>query len=266
MGEKVKVSYKEQKAFMIYPDRCTACRACQVACKNWNQLPALKTENTGSFENPPSLNPSTFTKIKFNEYDTNDKYGISWLFLKQQCLHCTEATCMIVCPSPGALTRTAEGIVVNNPDKCIGCKFCVMTCPFEVPQFNPATQKISKCHLCHDRVANGLIPACAKACPTEAIQFGDREKLIAEAKKAGVSRIYGEKELDGLHVMFALNQPAEEYGLPANPKVPSSVYWWKKIFKPIVGWGVPLTILATLIHFWFHGPHVIEEEKGEMSK
>ena len=153
MAKTGQVSYEQQKAFMIYPEKCTGCRACQVACKNWNQLPAVATENRGSFENPPSLNPATYTKIKFNELSTgSDKgdtfhYGIEWLFLKQQCLHCTEATCMIVCPSPGALVRTSEGIVVNNPDKCIGCKYCVMTCPFEVPQFNPCTQKISKCHL-----------------------------------------------------------------------------------------------------------------------
>ena len=268
MAKTGQVSYKTQKAFIIYPEKCTGCRACQVACKNWNQLPAVATENRGSFENPPSLNPSTYTKIKFNEFSTgsdngdNFHYGIKWLFLKQQCLHCTEATCMIVCPSPGALVRTSEGIVINNPDKCIGCKYCVMTCPFEVPQFNPITQKISKCHLCHDRVANGLIPACAHACPTGAIQYGDRDKLIAEAKASGADHIYGEKELNGLHVMYVLKDSPEKYGLPQNPKVPSSVFWWKNIFKPIIKWGVPLTIVATLIHFWFHGPHVIEEKKG----
>lgn len=268
MAQKVKVNYKQEMAFMIYPDRCTGCRACQVACKNWNQLPGVKTKNTGSFENPPTLNPTTYTKIKFNEYssssDSGDTihYGISWLFLKQQCLHCTEATCMLVCPSPGALTRTSEGIVVHNPDKCIGCKYCVFTCPFEVPQFDKITQKISKCHLCHDRVANGLIPACASTCPTGAIQFGDRSKLIAEAKTSGAKRIYGEKELNGLHVMYALSESPEKYGLPKEPRVPKSVYWWKKVFKPLVKWGVPLTVLSCLIHFWFHGPHVIEEAKG----
>jgi len=263
------VNYKEEMAFMIYPELCTGCRACQVACKNWNQLPAVKTENKGSFENPPSLNPTTYTKIKFSEHSTgsdggnNIHYGISWLFLKQQCLHCTEATCMIVCPSPGALTRTKEGIVVHNPEKCIGCKYCVFTCPFEVPQFDHITQKINKCHLCHDRVANGLIPACAQTCPTGAIQFGARKKLIAEAKAGGATHIYGEKELKGLHVMYVLKESPEKYGLPQDPKVPKSVIWWKNIVAPLIKWGVPLTVLATLLHFWFHGPHVIEETKGD---
>ncbi|MGA1870756.1 MAG: 4Fe-4S dicluster domain-containing protein [bacterium] len=265
----VDISYnKHEKAFMIYPALCTGCRACQVACKNWNQLPAIKTENRGTFENPRDLNPTTYTKIKFNEYSTGSDtggsihYGISWLFLKQQCFHCTEATCMLVCPSQGALTRTPEGIVVHNPDKCIGCKYCVFTCPFKVPQFDTLTQTISKCHLCHDRVAHNLIPACAKACPTGAIQYGDRDALINEAKASGANRIYGEKELKGLHVMYALPESPEKYGLPEDPRVPRSVYWWKNIFKPLIKWGLPLTILACLVHFWFHGPHVIEQAKG----
>lgn len=256
------VQYKKQKAFMIYPDKCTACRSCQIACKNWNQLPATKTRNTGSFENPPDLDFFNYTKIKFNEYNTGVDYGINWLFLKQQCLHCTEATCMIVCPSDGALYRTPEGAIAFNSKKCIGCKYCVMTCPFAVPRFNEATQTISKCHLCSDRIAWGLTPACAKACPTGAIVYGERDKLIADAKEAGARYIYGEHELEGLHVMFVLKDSPDKYGLPVNPRVPITVIFWKRIIKPLIKWGIPLTILGVLLHFWLHGPHVVEDVKG----
>lgn len=245
---------------MIYPERCTACRACQIACKNWNQLPGTKTMNQGSFENPVDLAFSTYTKIKFNEYDKD--YGIKWLFLKKQCLHCTEATCMIVCPSEGALYKTPEGAVAFNPDRCIGCKYCVMTCPFEIPKFNEATQKIGKCHLCTERIAHGLIPACAYACPTKSIVYGDRDTLIAEAKAKGAAYIYGENELKGLHVMFVLKDSPDKYGLPVNPRVPCSIFLWRKIIKPVVKWGIPLTALGVLFHFWLHGPHVVEEGKG----
>lgn len=258
------IEFANEKAFMIYPDRCTACRACQVACKNWNQLPAVKTRNRGSFENPADLDSYTYTKIKFNEHKNEGNYGIKWLFLKQQCLHCTDATCMIVCPAEGALSKTPQGAVVFDASKCIGCKYCVMTCPFEIPKFNLITQAIGKCHLCSDRIANGLIPACAHACPTGAIVFGDRDKLIKEAKATGDGYIYGEHELKGLHVMFVLKDSPEKYGLPVNPHVPKAVIWWKRLIKPIIKWGIPLTALGVLLHFWIHGPHVVEEKKGGM--
>jgi len=256
------IEYRKEKGFLIYPTKCTACRSCQIACKNWNQLPATKTTNRGTFENPEYLNYFNYTKIKFNEYQKLGETGISWLFLKQQCLHCTEATCMIVCPSEGALYRTPEGAVGFDSEKCIGCKYCVMTCPFEVPMFNERTQTISKCHLCHDRMAYGLIPACASACPTGAITYGDRDKLIAAARADGAQYIYGEKELQGLHVMYVLEGAASKYGLPENPKLPGTVFLWRRIIKPLVKWGIPFTALAVLMHFWLHGPHVVHEPKG----
>ncbi len=256
------IDYSKEKAFMMYPHKCTACRSCQIACKNWNQLPGTRTINQGTFENPKNLDFFNYTKIKFNEYKKSGNFGISWLFLKQQCLHCNDATCMIVCPSEGALYRTNEGAVAFDSKKCIGCKYCIMTCPFKVPTFNEQSQTISKCHLCYDRMAYGLIPACATTCPSGAITFGNRNELIYEAKAQGAEHIYGENELKGLHVMYILKDSPEKYGLPVNPKVPATVIWWKRVIKPLIKWGIPLTMLGILMHFWLHGPHVVEEPKG----
>ena len=110
------VEYSKEMAFMIYPSKCTGCRSCQIACKNWNQNVAQKTINSGTYENPPSLDYFNFTKIKFSEYGNGTDYGINWLFLKEQCLHCTDATCMIVCPSDGQLLK-GEDLVAAGPDQ-----------------------------------------------------------------------------------------------------------------------------------------------------
>ncbi|MEW6381879.1 MAG: 4Fe-4S dicluster domain-containing protein [bacterium] len=236
-----------EKAFLIYPERCIACRACQVACKQWNQLPAESTTNLGSYENPPGLSFNTYTQIHFREMKT--EHGMQWLFLKRQCYHCTDAACMLVCPSPGAIEKTPEGAVILNPDKCIGCKYCVNLCPFEIPQFDERSRKVSKCHFCHDRIAMGAAPACAQGCPTGAIRFGDRNVLLQQAKAAGYKNIYGENEVKGLHVMFVLQAPPQNYGLPASPEVPGAVFWWKRVFKPLFGGGVGLALLSAIIHY-----------------
>ncbi|MEW5800792.1 MAG: 4Fe-4S dicluster domain-containing protein [bacterium] len=249
---------KAGKALLIYPDLCIACRSCQVACKQWNNLPAESTTNCGSYENPAGLSFHTYTRIHFQERKTTR--GIQWLFLKQQCYHCTDAACMLVCPSPGAISRTDEGAVILNPDKCIGCKYCVQMCPFGSIQFDPVTRKVSKCHLCHDRITMGAQPACSLACPTGAVRYGDRKALIQQARLLGYQTIYGEKEVKGLHVLFALHAPAQDYGLPPNPRVPVAVFWWKRIFRPLLGGGSGIALLGILVHFFqrtirSHGQH-----------
>lgn len=249
-----------EKALMIYPERCIACRTCQVACKQWNRLPAELTTNCGSYENPPGLSFHTYTQIHFSERKTPQ--GIQWLFLKRQCYHCTDAACMLICPAPGALSRTVEGAVVLNSDKCIGCKYCVSMCPFGVPQFDPTTRKISKCNFCHDRIEKGLQPACAQACPVGAICYGDRKALIQQANSLGHQSIYGEKEVKGMHVMFALQAPHQDYGLPARAEIPVAVFWWKRIFKPLLVGGTGVALLGVLAHH-FRSLHR-HEEPGDL--
>jgi len=226
-----------KKAMLIDVSKCMACRACQVACKQWNQLPAEKTHFTGSYQNPPRLSAKTWTLISFIEPEEGKT---RWLFRKQQCLHCTEASCVLVCPV-GATKRREDGIVVIDQKACTGCKDCIESCPFETPQYDPETGTVRKCTFCLDRVENGLEPACAKACPTGAITFGEREEILQLAEKrlsvlagsnpADTTRLYGEKELGGLGVMYLLPEGAPVYGLIENPRLPMR----NVVFKWIVG-------------------------------
>ncbi|MFC1504320.1 4Fe-4S dicluster domain-containing protein [Spirochaetota bacterium] len=233
-----------KKSMLIDVSKCIGCRSCQVACKQWNQLPGEKTAFTGSYQNPPKLSGITWTLIQFIEPEEGET---RWLFRKQQCLHCTDASCVTACPT-GAAQKREDGIVWIDQDMCTGCKYCVESCPFGTPQFNRTSGTAIKCRLCMDRVTNGLTTACSKACPTDAINYGTREEMLVLAKKRKAAyikahpgsnpRIYGETELGGLNVMYLLPEPASTYGLPENPRVPvglkTLVKWFAGIL-PVAG-------------------------------
>ena len=245
--------------FLIDPSRCIGCRSCQVACKEWNRLPADQTVNAGSYENPRDLTNSLYNRIRFLEKD-DGKGGVTWSFVNERCLHCGDAGCMKVCPSPGALYRTKDGIVGFNQEKCISCLYCVSACPFNVPRYD-AEKKVTKCHLCLDRVQAGIEPACSKACPTGTLQFGSRDALIARAKASG-KKLYGETELEGLGVLYALRESPEAYGLPADPRIPASIFLWKDVIKPLGILGFWGSVAAVLLHYVTFGPRKLEEEEG----
>ena len=229
-----------QKSMLIDTTLCIGCRACQAACKQWNQLPAEKTTFTGSYENPARFSPITWTKIVFREHE-DEKGKVRWLFAKQGCMHCTEAACMMVCPA-NAIYRTEYGTVRIDPQRCIGCNYCAANCTYQVIGFDQAANVARKCTFCYDRVSNGEIPACAKACPTGAITYGERAALIKEAQKRvarlkGAGKVnataYGIEELSGLGMVYVLEDRPEAYGLPENPKVKFSAHIWDYIFKPV---------------------------------
>lgn len=252
-----------RKAFMIDTSSCTACRSCQVACKQWNKLPAEASVNRGSYENPPQLTPNTYNKIEFFEKEENGEF--KWLFLNQRCMHCADAGCIKVCPSAGALFRTDEGLVGFNKDKCISCNYCVSGCPFDVPRYDKKNL-ISKCHGCIDRVSAGLQPACVKACPTGTLKFGDRDTLIVKSKAAG-RKIYGEKALSGLGAMYLLADRPQEYNLAANPVIPQSIFLWKDVIKPLGILGFWGAIGVAALHYVTVGPKQLEDDvddKGEV--
>jgi formate dehydrogenase iron-sulfur subunit len=249
-----------KKTMLIDTTLCIGCRGCQVACKQWNQLPAEQTTFEGSYENPPRFSPDTWTKIAFREEENNGK--VRWLFTKLGCMHCTEAACEMVCPA-GAISHNEYGAVVIDEKRCIGCNHCVANCTYQVIGFDQAANLARKCTFCYDRVTSGLTPACAKACPTGAISFGERSDMIALANRrvktlvaAGRTdaRIYGLEELDGLGMMYVLDGEPEQYGLVKDPEIRISTRIWNVIFKPVRA----IVVLAMIFALWVN--------KGESKK
>ena len=209
---------------------CIGCRACQVACKQWNELGQELPEWTGTYQNHHHFTDKTFRLVRFVEEPTPGG-DLAWLLMSDVCKHCAQAGCLDACPT-GAIYRTEYGTVNINQDVCNGCRYCVSACPFGVVSFNRETGTARKCTFCNDRIHNGLGPACAKACPTESIQFGFRDDLAARAqKRVETLRAMGFKDaqlygadskgfLGGLNAFFLLLSKPEKYNLPSDPKVP----------------------------------------------
>ena len=248
---------KNQKGFLIDGTKCIACRGCQVSCKQWNNLPAEKTKFFGGegYQNPANLSSKTYTLIKFREVEKDGKF-VGWAFHKDQCQHCLEPACEAAC-IVGALTKTDAGPVVWDEKKCIGCRYCMIACPFNIPTFEwySMNPDIRKCTLCSDRIANGQEPACSKSCPTKAITFGNREELLKTAKKRlkmepdkYYQHIYGENEAGGTCILNISSIPLERFGYPKNlPKTPlinTTATALKSIPGIVIGLGAALGLVA----------------------
>jgi len=236
--------------------KCTACRGCQVACKDWNQLPAVIEPFKGNYQTHEDTNGDTFTIIKFLESEDPVK-GVQWNFIKNQCMHCSDPACMKVCPR-GAYSKTATGATNHDPEKCIGCQYCTYACPFQVPKYRKREDKIAKCTLCADRTAEGLKPACARTCPTGALTFGDRNELLQVAEERVKhlrangfpnATIYGKLELGGLNKLYVLTDTPDKFDLPVNPTVSGVVPAWKDWIQPYAGWLIPLALLGSATSF-----------------
>jgi len=211
---------------------CIGCKACEVACKEWNAVPEDGLVLTGmSYDNTAELSATTWRHVAFIEQPASDGDGeMRWLMASNVCKHCSEAACLDVCPT-GALMRTEFGTVVVQDDICNGCGYCVSACPFGVIGRSETDGGAHKCTLCYDRLGDGLMPACAKACPTESIQFGPLDELreraqhrVADLQAAGQpnARLYGADPDDGIGgagAMFLLLDEPEVYGLPPDPVV-----------------------------------------------
>jgi formate dehydrogenase iron-sulfur subunit len=214
---------------------CIGCKACEVACKEWNQLPATNggasTLSGDSYDNTRRLDGIHWRHVKFIEQFSPDRKDGRWLLMSDVCKHCVQAGCLEVCPT-GAIIRTEFDTVVIQSDVCNGCRDCIAACPFGVIEVNPASGTAQKCTLCYDRLQVGMTPACAQACPTASIQFGPitelkqrAEKRVAQLQGQGEKRaqLYGadEKMLGGLNSFFLLVDRPEVYGLPPDPKLPT---------------------------------------------
>ncbi|MFN3276819.1 MAG: 4Fe-4S dicluster domain-containing protein [Paracoccus hibiscisoli] len=161
----------EKLAKLIDVSKCIGCKACQSACVEWNDTHPAVGENVGVYENPHDLTPDMFTLMRFAEWENPATNELEWLIRKDGCMHCEDPGCLKACPAPGAIVQYSNGIVDFIHDNCIGCGYCVTGCPFDIPRISQTDHKSYKCTLCSDRVAVGQGPACAKACPTQAIVF-----------------------------------------------------------------------------------------------
>ena len=251
---------------------CIGCKACEVACQEWNDLKPVATEQTGTYQTLPALDAGYWNLIRFNERDFDG--GIVWLMRKDQCMHCDEPGCLAACPAPGAIVQYGNGIVDVNPDQCIGCKYCETGCPFDVPKFSATTGKMSKCTLCVDRVSVGLEPACVKSCPTGCLHFGTKDDMVAlgnirvgQLKANGFAQatLYDPQGVHGTSVVTVLahGDHPEWYGLPADPHVPWGVKLWKKVLRPIGAVAIFGAVLGAFAHYTRFGPKKVEGADAE---
>jgi formate dehydrogenase iron-sulfur subunit len=229
----------KRKGFFTDTTLCIGCKACEVACKQWNQLPDDGLLFTGmSYDNTVALGASTWRHVAFIErpmaLSTQDAGAFSWLFSSDVCKHCARAGCLESCPT-GAIIRTEFDSVYVQPDICNGCGYCVVNCPFGVIDRREDDGRAWKCTLCYDRLKEDMEPACAKACPTDSIKFGDLEELreiahgrVDRLREQGMDEAYlygadaaSQPGTEGLNAFFLLADRPEAYNLPPEPVVPT---------------------------------------------
>jgi formate dehydrogenase iron-sulfur subunit len=237
----VRIEPGRSYGFLTDTTLCIGCKACEVACKEWNNLPAETGGLTGhSYDNTGQLGANTWRHVTFKEQGTRDgtmpPFQSNWLMMSDVCKHCDPAPCLEACPT-GALFRTEFDTVVVQQDICNGCGYCVPACPFGVVELSKEDGKAHKCTLCYDRLKGGLEPACAKACPTDSIQFGVVEELVERAETRvqalhdqgqDKAYIYGAPGRPGatggikrLNAFFVLAERPEHYNLPPAPSRPA---------------------------------------------
>jgi formate dehydrogenase iron-sulfur subunit len=232
----------ENVGFFTDTSVCIGCKACQVACHQWNNLPSpdgqrrpLPVLSGNSYDNTGSLSDTNWRHVKFIEQFSGDanRSQARWLMMSDVCKHCVNAPCLEVCPT-GALLRTEFDTVFINEPACNGCRDCISACPFGVIHMSdlPGKNVAQKCTFCYDRLQQGMTPACAQACPTQSIRFGPMPQLqqvarqrVADLHRQGESGAYlygaDDKILGGLNAFYLLLDKPEVYGLPSAPKLPS---------------------------------------------
>lgn len=263
-----------RKMVFIDTSKCTGCKACTVACKEWNELPAEKTQLVTSYQSMNDFSPQSWTYVTFVEKYENNK--MNWYLRKAQCFHCADPACLKACSSQ-AISKTESGYVVIDQDKCIGCGYCAENCPFGVPKVDETSKKASKCTGCVDRVENHLKPACVQTCQPGALEYGERTLLmaktqtrLAEVKKDyPKAQLYGEKEMGGTTFVYLLLDQPEVYSLPANPTVPLSLTLWKDVIRPVgtvaVG-GAAAAVIIGLLGNLFKGAYRSQEKETVSDK
>jgi len=236
--------------------KCIGCGWCQQACQEWNQLPAQQRG-----EEDTCLSADTWTVPELQEVEEDGQWY--HVFVKRQCMHCVDPACVSACPV-GALQKLENGAVVYDCMRCIGCRYCMVACPFGIPKFEwkEPLGRIRKCTFCVDRQEGGLEPACAAACPTGALVFGDRDTLVAEAEarvQADPERyfhhVYGKEELGGTSWLYLSPVSFEVLGFPSLGTEPVTSLSEAVATYGTVGVAVSVTLLLGGLYYWFNGRH-----------
>jgi len=262
-GTKTELRNLKVVSKLIDTSTCIGCKACEVACQEWNDLHIVPTTQTGTYQTMPSLDVNYWNLIQFRERDIGPDFA--WLLRKDGCMHCGDPGCLKACPAPGAIVQYQNGIVDVNPDACIGCRMCETGCPFDIPRYSEQTGKMSKCTLCIDRGQVGLEPACVKSCPTGCLEFGDKTELVARAnvrveqlKQNGFPQaaLYDPPGVGGTTVITVLahGDHPEWYGLPKDPHVPDGVRFWKNIVRPLGALAIAGAFFSMVGHYLSFGP------------
>lgn len=259
---------------LIDTTTCIGCKACEVACLEWNGYPFRETSFDNSYQTMPDTEWNYWNLIRFNEVERADG-SVNLLMRKDGCMHCAEPGCLEACPADGAIVQYSNGIVDFQQANCIGCGYCVNGCPFNIPKFDPATKKMFKCTLCVDRVSQGLEPACIKSCPTGCLHFGSKEdmKFLAEERSEQLREHYGFANagvydpagVGGTGVIYVLHdvtRPEDYGGLPKDPRIPWVVRLWKGPSKWIGNLAIIGGLLGVAVHYMRFGPKRVEEKKG----
>jgi formate dehydrogenase beta subunit len=257
---------QQRVAKLIDTTTCIGCKACEVACMEWNDLPFRETVFDNTYQTMPQTEWNYWNLIQFREHVHEDG-TLQWLMRKDQCMHCADPGCLAACPADNAIVQYQNGIVDFQQDYCIGCQYCVTGCPFNIPKFNPQTKKMFKCTLCNDRVSQGLEPACIKACPTGCLHFGTKEEMTALAEtralqlrehssysKAGVYDPPGVGGASVIYVLHDVTNPEAYGGLPRNPRVPLAVRLWKGPRKWLGNLAIVGGLIGVTLHYLRFGP------------
>jgi formate dehydrogenase iron-sulfur subunit len=260
----------QKVAKLIDVSKCIGCKACQVACMEWNDLRDEIGTNHGVYDNPLDLTDKSWTVMRFSEVEV-EKGKLEWLIRKDGCMHCADPGCLKACPAPGAIVQYSNGIVDFHEEHCIGCGYCITGCPFNIPRISKKDSKAYKCTLCSDRVSVGVEPACVKTCPTGALVFGSKEDMIQHAEERIVdlksrgynnAGLYDPPGVGGTHVMYVLqhaDQPQIYNGLPKDPHISLWVELWKGILKPFMSLGLGLVALTGFFHYVTVGPKEVKD-------
>lgn len=261
-------------AKLIDISKCIGCKACQAACMEWNDLRDTVEKSRGAYDNPADLSDQSWTVMRFAEAEPTPG-RLEWLIRKDGCMHCADPGCLKSCPAPGAIIQYKNGIVDFHQGQCVGCGYCVIGCPFNIPRLSKKDGKAYKCTLCSDRVAVGLEPACAKTCPTGAILFGSKEDMlhhaagrVADLKERGFQQagVYNPSGVGGTHVMYVLqhaDRPGLYQGLPKEPGISPLVALWKDIAKTLMNFGLGAALLGGIFHYLTQGPNEVPEDEEE---